>query len=73
MQTQSNSADKNDSAQNDSAVSLEALQYNGQFIDRHIGPNEIQIEQMLKALDLESLDDLIANTVPETILLKSPL
>ncbi len=73
MQTQSNPAAKNDSAQNDSAVSLETLQYNGEFIDRHIGPDKIQIEQMLKALNLESLDDLIANTVPETILLKSPL
>ena len=73
MQTQSNSPTKNDSAQNDSAVSLEALQYNGEFIDRHIGPNKIQIEQMLQALNLKSLDELIANTVPEAILLKSAL
>jgi glycine dehydrogenase len=73
MQTQSNPATKNDSAQNDSAVSLEALQYHGEFIDRHIGPNKIQIEQMLQTLNLESLDDLIANTVPEAILLKSAL
>jgi len=73
MQTQSNPATKNDPAQNDSAVSLEALQYNGEFIDRHIGPNKIQIEQMLQALSLESLDDLIANTVPEAILLKNAL
>lgn len=73
MQTQSSPATKNDSAQNDSAPSLDALQYNGEFIDRHIGPSNEQIEQMLQALNLTSLDDLIASTVPEAIALKSAL
>jgi glycine cleavage system P protein (glycine dehydrogenase) len=73
MQTQSSPATANDSAQNDSAPSLEALQYNGEFIDRHIGPSETQIEQMLEVLKLESLDDLIASTVPEAIAFKEAL
>lgn len=73
MQTQSSPATTNDSAQNDSAPSLDALQYNGEFIDRHIGPSEAQIAQMLQALNLKSLDDLIASTVPESIALKSAL
>ena len=73
MQTQSNPATKNESALNDSAVSLDALQYSGEFIDRHIGPSKVQIEQMLQVLNLESLDALIASTVPEAIALKSPL
>ena len=73
MQTQSSPATKSDSAQNDSAPSLDALQYNDEFIDRHIGPNKVQIEQMLQVLNLKTLDDLIANTVPESIALNSAL
>jgi len=73
MQTQSSPATQNDSAQNDSAPSLDALQYNNEFIDRHIGPSEAQIVQMLKVLGLDSLEALIASTVPEAIALKSAL
>ena len=73
MQTQPNSVARKKSAVNDSAVSLDSLQYSGEFIDRHIGPSKIQIEQMLQVLNLESLDDLIASTVPQAIALKSAL
>ena len=73
MPSQSSPAIHNDSAQNDSAPSLDSLQYHGEFIDRHIGPSELQIAQMLQALKLDSLDDLVAKTVPESILLKEPL
>jgi len=37
------------------------------FISRHIGPRERDIEHMLSYLGVTSLDDLIAETVPETI------
>ena len=60
-------------ADNDSAPTLEALQYRGEFIDRHIGPDAGQIDQMLAALQLDSLDQLVSRTVPESIALKSPL
>ena len=60
-------------ADNDSTPTLEALQYRGEFIDRHIGPDAEQIDQMLAVLRLDSLDHLIARTVPESIVLKSPL
>ena len=60
-------------ADNDSAPTLEALQYRGEFIDRHIGPDAGQIDQMLAALQLDSLDQLVARTVPESIALNSPL
>lgn len=73
MQTQTSPATTNDSAQNDSAPSLDALQYNGEFIDRHIGPSKAQIEQMLQVLNLGSLNELIASTVPESIALNSAL
>ena len=52
---------------------LETLQYQDEFVDRHIGPDEAQIQQMLAELDLTSLDQLVANTVPEAISLKKPL
>ena len=43
------------------------------FADRHIGPRGEQTKQMLKALGLGSLDDLVAQTVPGDILLPEPL
>ncbi|MEX0963177.1 MAG: aminomethyl-transferring glycine dehydrogenase [Pseudohongiellaceae bacterium] len=68
MQSQSSPA-----AQKDSTPSLDSLEYRSEFIDRHIGPNKLQIEQMLAALGLESLEDLVAKTVPGAILLKEAL
>ena len=37
-----------------------------EFIRRHIGPSEEDIEKMLKIVGANSLDDLISKTVPET-------
>lgn len=68
MQTQSSPA-----IQNDAAPSLESLQYHNEFIDRHIGPSSIQIQQMLQVLNLKSLQELVERTVPESIALKSAL
>ena len=39
-----------------------------EFIRRHIGPSEKDIEKMLKVVGANSLDDLINKTVPENIL-----
>ena len=38
------------------------------FADRHIGPDEADVEAMLAALGRSSLDDLISATVPAAIL-----
>ena len=73
MHTQSSPANHDDSAQNDSAPSLDSLHYHGEFIDRHIGPSAQQIEQMLQALNVKSLDELIAKTVPQAIALNAAL
>jgi len=73
MQSQTNPAAATDSALNDSAPSLDSLQYHEEFIDRHIGPSEVQIEQMLEALGLASLEELISKTVPATIALNEAL
>jgi glycine dehydrogenase len=41
---------------------------NERFADRHIGPSRDQIEKMLATVGAASLDDLIAETVPPSIL-----
>ena len=51
------------------ATSLER----GEFIPRHIGPREDDIQFMLGVLGYRSLDDLIDATVPEGIRLRRPL
>ena len=61
------------SAQNDSAPTLETLQHQEAFIDRHIGPGDGQIAEMLAALGLESLEQLIKKTVPSSILSQRPI
>lgn len=75
MQTKTTalSSRTNGAAQNDSAPTLETLQYQDEFIDRHIGPGAAQIQQMLQVLKLDSLQQLVANTIPESISLKKPL
>ena len=43
------------------------------FQDRHIGPRETEKAKMLAAIDYNSVEDLIADTIPENILLESDL
>jgi glycine dehydrogenase len=43
------------------------------FVNRHIGPREKDVEEMLAALGLASLDELIDRTVPRDIRMKRPL
>jgi len=60
-------------APNDSVPSLETLQYQDEFVHRHIGPNAEQIAAMLAVLNVDSLEQLVANTVPAAIALQKPL
>ncbi|RZO78335.1 MAG: glycine dehydrogenase (aminomethyl-transferring) [OM182 bacterium] len=53
--------------------SLESLQHRGEFIERHIGPDQAGIQSMLDELGLESLDRLIEKTVPAAIALNRAL
>jgi glycine dehydrogenase len=53
--------------------SLESLQHQGEFIERHIGPDQAGIQSMLDELGLESLDRLIEKTVPAAIALNQAL
>ncbi len=43
------------------------------FADRHIGPDAAEIKEMLASIGVSSLDELIAQTIPESIRLKKPL
>ena len=43
------------------------------FAYRHIGPRPSEIEEMLAALGLDSLDELVEKTVPSSILMDGPL
>jgi len=43
------------------------------FVSRHIGPREDDIKEMLKVIGVQSLDELIDQTVPANIRLKKPL
>lgn len=44
-----------------------------QFIHRHIGPRELEIEHMLKALNVDSIDALMEEVVPDDIRLKEAM
>ncbi len=44
-----------------------------QFVNRHIGPNQEELEAMLAAIGVDSLDQLIDETVPHNIRLKKDL
>ena len=44
-----------------------------QFITRHIGPRPEDIDEMLKVIGVKSVDELIEQTVPESIRLKEVL
>jgi glycine dehydrogenase len=43
------------------------------FADRHIGPRTEELPEMLAAIGVKSLDELISKTIPESIRLKHPL
>jgi glycine dehydrogenase len=53
--------------------SLKDLEPRANFIRRHIGPNEAETAEMLKAVGAKSLDDFIDKVVPRGIRTKTPL
>ena len=52
---------------------LTDLEDHAAFARRHIGPDDAQVDQMLGVLGLDSLDELIKNTLPPSIRLDTPL
>jgi len=47
--------------------------FHDRFVNRHIGPREEEISEMLKAIGVSSVEELIEQTVPANIRLKEPL
>ncbi len=43
------------------------------FVDRHIGPSDHDIQDMLTTIDAASLDELVCRTIPDAIRSDSPL
>lgn len=43
------------------------------FIRRHIGPTDEDVEAMLKTIGAESIEDLVAKTIPDSIRYREPL
>ncbi|WP_158884905.1 aminomethyl-transferring glycine dehydrogenase [Rhodanobacter sp. L36] len=56
-----------------SGASLRDLENHGAFIDRHIGPNDAEIAQMLRVIGHESLETMTDAIVPAAIKSPAPL
>lgn len=52
------------------AISLRSTDH---FVDRHIGPSETDIQEMLQDIGASTLDELISQTIPATILMDGEL
>lgn len=52
---------------------MTTLKHYDEFVNRHIGPREDETAEMLKTLNVSSLDELIGQTIPDHIRLKEPL
>lgn len=52
---------------------MNILEHPDKFVNRHIGPNQDEINKMLEVIGTESVDQLIDETVPEQIRLKDKL
>jgi glycine dehydrogenase len=49
------------------------MQTNADFIPRHIGPSDADVSEMLALLNVRSLDELIDQTIPQSIRVRKPL
>ena len=58
---------------NSAQYSLQTLEQSDDFVSRHIGPSDTDVQTMLDAVGASSLDELVGQTVPKQILLKEPL
>jgi glycine dehydrogenase len=54
-------------------ISAPELTYTDRFVDRHIGVRGEEIREMLSALELNSIEDLIDQAVPKSIRIQRPL
>src|SRR5438876_8217738 len=50
-----------------------SFEYTDKFLNRHIGPDDLEIQEMLHSVKCSSLDELISQTIPANIRLKDKL
>jgi len=55
------------------SLTIESLDSHESFTSRHIGPNDLVIEQMLKVLGFTNLEQMTASAIPASIVLGKPL
>jgi len=55
------------------SLSLDALEQTDDFVRRHIGPSDTDIAEMLAAIGLKSLDEMMDKAVPDDIRCSDPL
>ena len=55
------------------SVKMSNVFYQEKFVDRHTGPRSTEAQEMLSFLGVQSLDELIEQTVPSQIRLKKPM
>ena len=52
---------------------MSVFQHPDQFVNRHIGPNESELIEMLKTIGVDSLETLIDETIPDSIRMKGEM
>src|SRR3954470_12749405 len=52
---------------------MQPTRHPDRFVDRHLGPDARDVEEMLAALGVKNLDELIERTIPASIRLTRPL
>src|SRR3954452_19393789 len=57
----------------ENTISANVLNASDTFVRRHVGPNGDDIKAMLAELGLDSLDELIEQTIPAAIRMQRPL
>lgn len=55
------------------SISVSVLNNQDKFVNRHIGPDEVQVKEMLDVIGVNSLDQLINETIPSQIRLNEKL
>lgn len=55
------------------SISMSVLNEQDKFVNRHIGPDQTQVKEMLEVIGVTSLDKLIDETIPSKIRLKNNL
>ena len=52
---------------------MKNIEHPDKFADRHIGPSSLQLEEMAKYCGVNSVDELVKQTIPSNILLKNEI